>query len=193
MPSPTLDILKSLSVKRGPILKVKTFHPYSVGLVITKLPKTKKSLLDKAANAMRTRLRKLGSRLSMQIRCSHDKESVAEAIRGMVDNHCDLILVIGPSATVDRRDVVPSGFLLAGGNIDLFGIPVDPGNLLLLGQLGDSKLVGVPGCARSLALNGFDFILQRLMAGIEISREDIAHMGLGGLLKETPNRPQPRE
>ncbi|MCW9035687.1 MAG: molybdopterin-binding protein [Rhodospirillales bacterium] len=193
VPKATLKQIEELSATKKPILQVKAFQPYTIGLIVSRLPNTKKSLLDKAAKAMKTRLKKLGNRVSMQIRCSHDQESVAEAVKGMVDNHCDIILVIGPSATVDRRDVVPSGFCLAGGIIDLFGIPVDPGNLLLLGQLRESKLVGVPGCARSLALNGFDFILQRLLAGLEISREDIAQLGLGGLLKETPNRPQPRE
>ncbi len=193
VPQNVMAKLKFFAQKETSILEVKPFLPFTLGLVITKLPNTKKSILDKSANAIRNRLKKMGNRLSMVVRCNHDKDSVAEAIKGMEENHCDIILVFGPSATVDRRDVIPSGFEKAGGTVEVFGIPVDPGNLLLLGKLRKSKLVGVPGCARSLALNGFDFVLQRLLAGLEISRVDIAQMGLGGLLKEPPNRPQPRE
>ena len=111
----------------------------------------------------------------------------------VVENGCDLVLVSGPTATVDRRDIIPSAFEAAGGAIKQFGIPVDPGNLLLMGSLKNSRLVGVPGCARSLALNGFDFILERLMAGLEVNKEDVAEMAIGGLLKEMSNRPQSRE
>ena len=74
-----------------------------------------------------------------------------------------------------------------------FGMPVDPGNLLFLGRLGARPVIGLPGCARSPALNGADFVLERLACGIEVTGEDIARMGVGGLLKEIPMRPQPRE
>ena len=53
-------------------------------------------------------------------------------------------------------------------------------------------MVGLPGCARSPALNGVDWVLERLSAGIGVTSDDIAAMGVGGLLKEMPERPQPR-
>jgi molybdenum cofactor cytidylyltransferase len=81
---------------------------------------------------------------------------------------------------------------VAGGTIARFGIPVDPGNLLFLGQLGGKPVVGLPGCARSPALNGADWVLERLAAGIDVTDADIAAMGVGGLLKEMPDRPHPR-
>ena len=71
-------------------------------------------------------------------------------------------------------------------------MPVDPGNLLFLGTLRGAPVVGLPGCARSPALNGVDWVLERLAAGIKVDSDTIASMGVGGLLKEMPNRPQPR-
>jgi molybdenum cofactor cytidylyltransferase len=54
-------------------------------------------------------------------------------------------------------------------------------------------VIGAPGCARSPKENGFDWVLDRLMAGLDVSSADIAGMGVGGLLMEIPTRPQPRE
>jgi molybdenum cofactor cytidylyltransferase len=71
-------------------------------------------------------------------------------------------------------------------------MPVDPGNLLLLGSLAGRPVLGLPGCARSPKLNGFDWVLQRLAAGLEVTRADIMRLGVGGLLTEIPSRPLPR-
>ncbi len=101
--------------------------------------------------------------------------------------------MFGASAITDRRDVIPAAIELAGGNVEHFGMPVDPGNLLLLGRLQDAVIIGLPGCARSPKLNGFDFVLQRVLAGLTATRTDIAAMGVGGLLTEIHTRPQPRD
>ena len=84
------------------------------------------------------------------------------------------------------------GFEAAGGRVDHLGMPVDPGNLLLLGQLGDLPVIGAPGCARSPKENGFDWVLHRLLAGLAVTRSDVTALGVGGLLMEIVSRPQPR-
>ena len=71
-------------------------------------------------------------------------------------------------------------------------MPVDPGNLIVLGSIGDMPVIGAPGCARSPKENGFDWVLNRLLAGIDVTSEDIAALGVGGLLGEIVSRPQPR-
>jgi molybdenum cofactor cytidylyltransferase len=104
-----------------------------------------------------------------------------------------LILLFGASAIVDRNDVIPRSLVAAGGEIVHLGMPVDPGNLLMLGKLGRTPVIGVPSCARSPKINGFDWVLERTMAGIELQARDIMDMGVGGLLMEIPSRPAPRE
>ncbi len=71
-------------------------------------------------------------------------------------------------------------------------MPVDPGNLLLIGKAGGVPVLGAPGCARSPVENGFDWVLMRLLAGLKVSRADLTGMGVGGLLMEIVTRPQPR-
>jgi molybdenum cofactor cytidylyltransferase len=153
----------------------------------------KVSLLDKNRSALDARVMPLGSSIVFEERVAHRIDDLAVAIRTAHTTGSNPILVFGASAITDRRDVVPAAIVAAGGAIDHFGMPVDPGNLLLLGHIGDTIVVGLPGCARSPKLNGFDFVLQRLLADIPVTRADIAAMGVGGLLKEIPSRPQPRE
>jgi molybdenum cofactor cytidylyltransferase len=71
-------------------------------------------------------------------------------------------------------------------------MPVDPGNLLLLGRVAGKPVLGLPGCARSPKVNGFDWVLERLVAGVPVGPRDIMRMGAGGLLAEIPSRPLPR-
>ncbi|MBT7487648.1 MAG: NTP transferase domain-containing protein, partial [Rhodospirillales bacterium] len=105
-----------------------------------------------------------------------------------------LLLIAGASAITDRRDAIPAAIEQAGGRIEHFGMPVDPGNLLLLGRLADdTPVIGLPGCARSPKTNGFDWVLERLLAGLDVAGDDIKRMGVGGLLKEIPSRPLPRD
>jgi molybdenum cofactor cytidylyltransferase len=102
-------------------------------------------------------------------------------------------VVFGASAVVDEGDVIPAGIRQAGGEVIRFGMPVDPGNLLVLGRLGGTPVIGAPGCARSPKENGFDWILSRLLAGLDVPPDAIAGLGVGGLLTEISSRPQPRE
>ena len=84
-----------------------------------------------------------------------------------------------------------AGILISLG-IGRFGMPVDPGNLLFIGDIAGRPVIGLPGCARSPALNGADWVLERVICGRPPSPQDIMGMGVGGLLKEIPSRPLPR-
>jgi molybdenum cofactor cytidylyltransferase len=136
------------------------------------------------------RISAAGGRLVSEARCEHAVPALAERIRA---SQADLVLIAGASAITDRRDVLPAAIEAAGGTVEHFGMPVDPGNLLLLARQGERPVLGLPGCARSPKLNGFDWVLQRLAAGIKVGRADIMDMGVGGLLMEIPTRPQPRD
>ena len=180
------------AAKVAPI-RVAAFRPMRVALISTELPGQKRSLLDKNRTSLETRLRPLGGTLLFERRVPHNARAVAEALRAAAASNPDLLFVFGASAITDRRDVIPVGIIAAGGVVSHFGMPVDPGNLLLLGGLHGHPVVGLPSCARSPKVNGFDFVLHRLFAGVPVSGEDIMRMGVGGLLKEIPTRPQPRD
>jgi molybdenum cofactor cytidylyltransferase len=176
----------------GPMLQVAAFAPRRVTLIQTRLPGLKESILDKTRAVTERRLAALGSPLTAEERCAHTSGELAPRIAAAVEAGAELVLVHGASVIVDRRDVIPEAIEQAGGRIGHFGMPVDPGNMLLLGSLGDAVVLGLPGCARSPAVNGFDWVLQRLCAGLVVGKKDIMKMGAGGLLAEIPSRPLPR-
>jgi molybdenum cofactor cytidylyltransferase len=168
---------------------VAPFMPKRAALIQTRLPGTKGSVLEKTEAATKQRLAALGATLESAWICDHDPAALEAALRDAAS--CNPILVIGASAVVDRRDAIPAAIVAAGGIVEHFGMPVDPGNLLLVGRIGEAAVIGLPGCARSPKLNGFDWVLRRHAAGLPIGRATIARMGVGGLLAEIP-RPLPR-
>jgi molybdenum cofactor cytidylyltransferase len=176
----------------GPLLRVAPFLPRSVGLIQTRLPGLKESILDKTREVTERRLKALSCRLVLEERCGHATAELAALIRDAMGHGIDILLIHGASAILDRRDVIPAALIVAGGRIDHFGMPVDPGNLLLLGHVGERVVLGLPGCARSPKVNGFDWVLERLVAGLPVGRAEIMRMGSGGLLAEIPSRPLPR-
>lgn len=192
-PGWALEACGAIAVEGAPVLSVAPFRAYRAGLVQTRLPGTKDTVLEKTIAGTRARLEALGSTLAETAVVDHDRSAVAAAMERQREHGLGPLLVMGASATVDRRDIIPSAIIALGGEIMHYGMPVDPGNLLLLAGLGDTAVVVLPGCARSSKLNGFDWVLQRLLAGLDVGRADIMAMGVGGLLTEIPTRPAPRE
>lgn len=141
--------------------------------------------------AIEHRLTDLGVRMLPKYVVPHREADLSAAIVEIRD--ADLILILTASATSDPHDVAPEAVRLAGGRVDRFGMPVDPGNLLFLGDFLGTPVIGLPGCAKSPALNGADWVMERLICGVPVTGADIAGMGVGGLLKEIPTRGRPRE
>ncbi len=184
-------VLRLLKAKR--LVQVAAFKPMRVGLIITKTASTKPSLISKSEVAIAERLTRLGASLAALDVVAHDSAATTAAILAMKAKGLSPILVFGATAIVDRADVIPKALVAAKGKVIHLGMPVDPGNLLMLGRLGAVPVIGVPTCARSPKVNGFDLVLNRLCAGLKVTSEDIAAMGAGGLLAEITSRPQPRE
>ena len=172
-------------------IAIAPYRPLRLGVVSTLLPGLKASVVNKTLGVLEARLAPARARIVEERRCPHDSAALAETLRA-VEGRCDALVVFGASAITDRRDVIPAALEAAGGRIEHFGMPVDPGNLLLIGTLNDKPAIGAPGCARSPKENGFDWVLGRVLADIPIHRADIQAMGVGGLLMEIESRPQPR-
>jgi len=193
VPQTILDEALTVTAGEGNAIALAAFRPRDAALILTEQPGASRKLLDKTRAAVAARLDAMGSRIAAETRCPHDEAALAEALVAQAATGHDPIMVFGASAIVDRRDVIPAAIERAGGRIDHFGMPVDPGNLLLLGRLGTAAVIGLPGCARSPKLNGFDWVLQRLLAEVPIGSDDIMGFGVGGLLKDFAGRPQPRQ
>jgi molybdenum cofactor cytidylyltransferase len=175
-------------------ITVAPFQPKRIAVISTLLPGLKRSVIDKTLRVLQDRLDQSGAApdagIIGHVIVQHETKALAEAIRKAAG--ADLIIIFGASAITDHRDVIPAAIALSGGEIEHFGMPVDPGNLLLIGRLGRAKVIGAPGCARSPKENGFDWVLDRFLANVPVTKADIRKMGVGGLLMEIISRPQPR-
>lgn len=177
---------------RAPLFAVHVFAAQRVGLVHTMLPGLKDGVIVKTTRITEARLERSGSSVGSERRTAHSADAVAAAITEALGAN-DMAIVFGASAMCDFDDVIPAAIRMAGGDVVRAGMPVDPGNLMVLGRIGDKTVIGAPGCARSPKENGFDWVLDRLLAGLDVTGQDIAAMGVGGLLMEIGTRPQPRE
>jgi molybdenum cofactor cytidylyltransferase len=176
-----------------PLARVAPYKIKKVGVVSTMLPGLSPKVVDKTLKITDDRLDPAGARIVAERRVPHDEKALAKAIREVENEGAELVIVFGASAIADRRDVIPAAIEAVGGTIEHFGMPVDPGNLMLIGSTHGRPVLGAPGCARSPKENGFDWVLMRLLAGLPVTRADITGMGVGGLLMEIVTRPQPRE
>ena len=191
VPRAVLDHCCDLAQQQD-VLQVAPFTPKRVGLIATTLPGLKAGVVRKTAEVLQKRLSDCGSTLVENCLVPHEEGAVADAMI-RIGPSVDLLILFGASAMTDRRDVLPVAIEQAGGRVLHFGMPVDPGNLLLLGEWADASqrilpVIGAPGCARSPKENGFDWILQRLLADIVVTREDMMRLGHGGLLMEVVHR-----
>jgi molybdenum cofactor cytidylyltransferase len=175
-----------------PVIRVAPYTIKKVGIVSTLLPGLAPKVIDKTLKITEARIAPAGATIVAEKRVPHDQAALAKAIAEVRAAGAELVIVFGASAIADRRDVIPMAIETAGGEIEHFGMPVDPGNLMLVGRIDGEPIVGAPGCARSPKENGFDWILMRLLAGLAVTRSDITGMGVGGLLMEIVTRPQPR-
>ncbi|MBX9469021.1 MAG: molybdopterin-binding/glycosyltransferase family 2 protein [Rhizobium sp.] len=185
-------------LKKGTAFEVTPYRAHQVHLVATQLASLKSSVMDKTARVLEARLSASASILVSERRVAHRAEDVAEAIGAVLDDAGakseprPLIIVFGASAVADAEDVIPTAIRLTGGVVEQVGLPVDPGNLLVLGHIGEVPVIGAPGCARSPKENGFDWVLNRILAGHPPDRAEMTGWGVGGLLMEIPSRPLPR-
>jgi molybdenum cofactor cytidylyltransferase len=170
---------------------VAPFRPLRLGVVSTLLPGLKPSVIAKTLRVLEARLEPSGATIAREERVAHEEGALAAAIERLAP-HSEALVIFGASAITDRRDVIPCAIEASGGRIEHFGMPVDPGNLLLLAERAGKPIIGAPGCARSPKENGFDWVLDRILADVPITSADIKAMGVGGLLMEIASRPQPR-
>ncbi|PWL19405.1 molybdopterin biosynthesis enzyme [Falsochrobactrum shanghaiense] len=160
---------------------VKAFQATRIGLIQSRLPAIRETVLAKTQTLIARRAERNGGRVCAERRVAHESTALATAIAELA-KISDLLVIFSASAVADEADIVPRAIIQAGGEILRIGVPVDPGNLLSVGKCAGKYVVVAPGSARSARESSLDRIIDRLMAGIELQSADLARMGVGGLL-----------
>lgn len=192
IPAARVVDVESKAREYAPIISVRPLQKRAVALIISGPESARERLMRGFEAPTRTRIEKLNSQLETVQYVPHTAQAIAAEICAQVNAGRQLILVAGISAIIDQDDLVPTALRLAGGDVAHFGVPVDPGSLLMLGYVGDVPVLGAPGCIKSLKTNIIDWLLPRLLAGERLTRADLVVMGHGGLLEDISERPMPR-
>jgi molybdenum cofactor cytidylyltransferase len=181
VPAAVTEACADAAAATGGALGVAAFRPLRLGLVVSR-PAGDAAPAEDISAVTRARIEALGGSLDEPVPCPHRPDALEDAIRRALAAGCDVLAVSAAAVTTDRRDMVPQAVTRLGGRIEHFGMPVEPGNLLLLARIGGVPVLVLPGCARRADLNGLDLILRRLAAGLPVRAADIMEMGVGGLL-----------
>jgi len=179
---PEAVLAECIAAGQDAAITVRPFRPLAARLIQTVTADLKPSVMAKTSAVTADRMARLGGKIAGETRCPHDVARLTADIAAALEAKCDVLLVIGASAIVDRRDVIPAAIEALGGRIERLGMPVEPGNLILIGDIGGTPVLGLPGCARSPARNGLDWVLERIAAGFPVTHDIVAGMGVGGLL-----------
>ncbi|MEW6257260.1 MAG: molybdopterin-binding/glycosyltransferase family 2 protein [Pseudomonadota bacterium] len=186
-------LLETALRRASPVMRVAPFQRARISLISTLLPGLADKVVEKTERVTADRLSRLEARITDMARIPHEVGALSGALTAAVAGGAEAVIVFGASAISDRGDVIPVALEQCGGRVERLGMPVDPGNLMMLGRLGTVPVLGAPGCARSPKENGFDHVLARLLADLPVRSVDVARMGVGGLIAEIVTRPQPRE
>lgn len=197
VPNTTLLNAELDLVTGGPLLKVVDFQQKRVAILLSGSGSVRNRLVEDFDVPLRQRLINLHAAAELTdfitLEDEGDEIALAEWLLNIVSSGFELVVVAGETAIMDQCDLVPRAIERAGGHVPVVGVPVDPGNLLMIGYLQDVPILGAPGCARSLKINAIDWVLPRLLVGEKLSHADMAALGHGGLLEDTSKRPRPRD
>jgi molybdenum cofactor synthesis domain-containing protein len=175
--------LEEICRQRAPIIEIKPFRSMKVGLVTTGSEVYHGRIEDKFGPVVQAKVVEYGSRVVRQIYATDDVRMIREAIQTLIQDGAELILTTG-GMSVDPDDVTPAAIRSVGGRVVMYGAPVLPGSMFMLAYSGNIPILGLPGCVMYHKITIFDLIVPRILAGDEVTRKDIARLGLGGLCRE---------
>jgi hypothetical protein len=177
--------VEAICGRNHPVIQVKPFLPFRVGLVITGSEVYRGRIEDKFGPVVKAKFSDLGSRVIREVPVSDSLSLTAKAIQDLIDEGAEMVAVTG-GMSVDPDDQTPAGIRAAGGKVITYGSPIFPGAMFMLAYIGDVPIVGLPGCVMYYEASVFDLVVPRLLAGEGVTRADIVALGHGGFCASCP-------
>jgi formylmethanofuran dehydrogenase subunit E len=163
-----------------PLFQVLPLRKARTGVLVTGTEVFQGLIDDKFIPIVSAKVQALGSEVLATDIVPDDKAAIAASVRGMLDAGCDLIITTA-GLSVDPDDVTRQGLIDAGLADALYGAPVLPGTMTLVGRIGEADVIGVPACALFYKTTSLDLLLPRVLAGKRLTRRALARMAEGGL------------
>lgn len=167
----------------GPLVRVLPIKPARIGILVTGTEVFQGLIEDKFEPVITKKALALGSSITRTIFAPDDAAQIRDGVRALLDAGSDIVITTA-GMSVDPDDMTRRGLVEAGATDLIYGAPFLPGTMLLLGRIGDAKLIGVPACALFYQTTSLDIVLPRLLAGLTVTRNDLARLGHGGMCME---------
>lgn len=171
---------KAKDIIKTPILNVKPYKKYKVGIITTGNEVFYGRIEDKFGKVILNKLSQYDCEIIGQTLCPDNKEEIKKAAQKFLDLGATMLIFTG-GMSVDPDDVTPTSIIELGGELVSYGAPVLPGSMFLLSYLNDIPMMGLPGCVMFAKKTVFDLVLGRVMTGERLTKEDIMRYGAGGL------------
>jgi len=166
-----------------PVIEVKPFAPYQIGLIITGSEVFEGRIQDAFGPVVEKKFQDLGSRIMGFEKVADDVTITVKAINDFIKRGAEMIAITG-GMSVDPDDQTPASIRAAGGRVVTYGAPVLPGAMFMLSYIGDIPIVGLPGCVMYHQTSIFDLVVPRILAGESVTRDDIVALGHGGFCSD---------
>lgn len=168
-------------LEAGPIFEVKEFRKLKVGCIITGDEVYYGRIKDAFRPVLEKKLAEFGAEVLGYEFLPDDEDRLVATFEKFKEQGAELVIFTG-GMSVDPDDITPRAIRETHAEVIVQGIPMQPGNMLMVARLGETYLMGVPGASIHSKITSFDFFLPRVFAGIDLTRDDFLEMAEGGLL-----------
>ena len=167
----------------NPLVRVLPLKPARIGILVTGTEVFLGAIEDKFEPVITKKALALGASITRTLFAPDDAGKISDCVRSLLVAGSDIVITTA-GMSVDPDDVTRRGLVEAGATDLIYGAPLLPGTMLLLGRIGTARLIGVPACALFYQTTSLDLVLPRILAGLPITRGDLARLGHGGLCME---------
>ncbi len=176
-----------------PILSLLPFRHKKVGIVTTGNEVYYGRIRDTFTPVIEEKFAQFDTEIIDHEIWNDDDKKVTASILKMISEGADIVCCTG-GMSVDPDDKTPLAIKNTGARIVSYGAPVLPGAMFLLAYYtvteGDNPrtvtIMGLPGCVMYAKRTIFDLVLPHVMADDEVTKEDLASLGEGGLCLNCP-------
>ena len=173
-----------------PILELKPFSSKKVGVITTGNEVFYGRIEDTFTPVIIDKFNEYESPVVAHEIFADDDAKVTDCILKMIDEGCEVICCTG-GMSVDPDDKTPLAIKNTGANVVSYGAPVLPGAMFMLAYFTTKDgrtvpIMGLPGCVMYARRTIFDLVLPRVMADDEVTAEELASLGEGGLCLNCP-------
>ena len=174
-----VDAMVRAAKANWPVFAILPYKKLKCGVIITGSEVYYGRIEDKFEPIIRGQLSKYEAEVLGVTKCPDDLDMILGAISDYMEKGAELILLTG-GMSVDPDDLTPTAIRSSGARVITQGVPMQPGNMLMVAYMGDTVLIGVPGASMHSPVTSFDVFLPRVFAGVEIQADDIPGLGEGG-------------